>query len=177
MNNYQGIGEIDPVTGSYNRFNPETLTDYADPNKIIQDVYKEFKPEKYKVGESVLRNGMIEYTEKEREGITAERLNPSFQTALTSDPKFMSYIQQKYKYMGKDGLALPTVAAYAAQRAQDLSYMNESSISKMERDPLAVAREKARLDKQNIDYMMSFQQYGETTNGMLTMEPTFDPDN
>lgn len=177
MTNYQGIGQIDPVTGAYNRFNPEMLSDYSDPNKIIQDVYKEFKPEKHKVGESYLDNGFIRYKEVEKEGITPDRLNPSFQTALTADPKFMSYIQQKYKFMGKEDQALPTVATYAAQRAQDLSYMNESSINKMERDPLAVARAKAAMDKQNIDYMMSFQQYGETTTGLLTMEPTFDPEN
>ena len=177
MSNYQGIGQIDPVTGAYNRFNPETLTDYSDPNKIIQDVYKEFKPEKYKVGESYLQDGMIHYRETEQEGITPDRLNPSFQTALAADPKFMSYIQQRYKFLGRQDQVVPTIAAYAAQRAQDLSYLNQSSVDKMERDPLAVAREKARLDRQNIDYMMSFQQYGETTEGLLPMEPTFNPDN
>jgi hypothetical protein len=176
MSNYQGVGKIDPVTGSYNRFNPDTLSEWQDPNKIIQDVYKEFKPEKNKVGTSwVANDGTIRYQEVETEGITAQRLQPSFETALAANPKYMSYISQRAKFLGQPDSVQPFIKGYTAQRANDLSYMNESNISKLERDPLAVARAKAAMDKENINYMMSLQQYGESTTGLLSMEPTFDP--
>jgi len=178
MKNYTGIGEIDPVTGSYNRFNPDTLTDYRDPNKIIQDTFKEFKPEKRKVGTSWTdEKGFVHYSEQEQEGITPDRLAPSFQTALAADPQYSSYIQQKAKFIGLSPEEAQTWSKnYANQRAQDLSYMSSSNTDKMERDPLYVARAKANMDKENIDYMYNLQQYGETTNGLLSSEPTFNPD-
>ena len=57
MQNYTGIGDIDPVTGTYNRFAPEDLMDYQDPEAIVQDIWKGFKPEKRKVGTSWVENG------------------------------------------------------------------------------------------------------------------------
>ena len=146
MTNYKGIGEFDPVKGSYNVFNPETLSEYVDPDSIIQDAYKSFKPEKHKIGRTVFKDGLQVYEEQETEGITSARLDPSFSLALTSNPKYSSWLRQRLKYSGKDpNKATDYMQQYASQRAQDLSYMNSSDITKAERDPLFLLREKQRL--------------------------------
>lgn len=161
MNSYQGIGELDPVAGTYNRLNPETLTDYVNPDELIQNVYKNFKPQKYKVGRTEFRDGKQIYTEQEVEGIAADRLEPSFNEALRSDPKFFNYIRQKMKFEGTDPNDVEEAwTNYTRQRAQDLSYMNTSDIQKAERDPLFLLREKSRLKKaedQELMQLMSAQ--------------------
>ena len=160
MNNYTGVGEIDPVAGTYNRFNAEDLSDYTDAEAIIQKTYAGFKPEKWKQGVTTLKNGIFNYQEDEFEGIKAQRLAPSFQAALMNDPKYASYLGQKAKFMGAPPeAAAQLINGYAGQRAQDLSYMNQSSINKMERDPYYVAMAKAKADKENMQ-MFSQLQYG-----------------
>lgn len=89
----------------------------------------------------------------------------------------MSYISQRAKFLGNSDAVQPFIKSYTTQRANDLSYMNQSQIDKLERDPIAVARAKAQMDRENIDYYNSLQQYGESTTGLLSMEPTFDPNN
>ena len=143
MKNYNGIGEFNAVTGAYNIFTPEALTEYVDPDSIIQNTYKSFKPEKRKVGRTVFRNGQQIYEEQEQEGITADRLKPSFRAALTSDPKLEAWLTQRFKYSGQDPAQLTEyLDGYATRRAQDLSYMSSSDITKAERDPLFLLQEK-----------------------------------
>ena len=163
MNDYKGIGQFDPVRGSYNVFTPETLTEYVNPDTIIQDVYKNFKPEKIKVGRTVFQNGIQTYVEEEQEGISQERLYPSFLNAVASDPKYMNYLHQRAKFSGIAPDALKGyVDNYTKQRAQDLSYMNKSDIQKAERDPLFLLREKKRLDKETFSELFSPYQYEPT---------------
>lgn len=180
MEEYKGIGNFDPVTGAYNRFNPDTLTEYVNPDDVIQNVYKNFKPQKYKVGRTEFRNGQQIYTEEEMEGITPDRLYPSFASALDADPKFGQYVQQKAKFLRQsteDSWAY--LDAYTRQRAQDLSYMNRSNIQKAERDPLYLLREKQRLkdesDKKMMGAIMSQYQYDPTTEATARKKSNLDP--
>jgi len=180
MKNYQGIGEFNPVSGAYNMFTPEALTEYTDPDSIIQDTYKNFKPEKRKVGKTVFRNGLQVYEEQEQEGITVDRLNPSFYSALSSDPKYTQYMQQKAKYMGLSPNDVETFTKqYAAQRATDLSYMSTSDITKAERDPLFLLQEKQRLkdasDKKIISELTAQYKWEPTTQAMQRQEANIDP--
>lgn len=180
MKNYTGIGEQDPITGSYTQFNPETLSDYQDPDKIIRDIYSSFKPEKRSVGVTRLENGVFKYEHQDVEGIDPNRLYPSFAEGLGSNPKFMTYANQAAKFRGSTPEQVASsLDQYTRQRAQDLGYMNTSTDSKWERDPLAVAREKARLDKQNMQELMgSFLQYSQDVpNTTNNIEPRIDPEN
>ena len=178
MNNYTGVGEIDPVAGTYNRFNAEDLSDYTDAEAIIQKTYAGFKPEKWKQGVTTLKNGIFNYQEDEFEGIKAQRLAPSFQAALMNDPKYASYLGQKAKFMGAPPeAAAQLINGYAGQRAQDLSYMNQSSINKMERDPYYVTMAKAKADKENMQ-MFSQLQYGAGTGADVSLQhPDINYDN
>lgn len=181
MKNYTGIGTVDPVTGAFNKVNTEDLVDHIDEDKIIRDVYSTFKPEKRSQGMSYLdKDGFIKYEKVETDGITKDRLLPSFRQALAGNDQFVSYQSQKAKFLGIDpNQYLPAyVDNYSNRRAQDLSYLNMSSDSKMERDPLYVARAKASMDKENMMSMLSTLQY-ETGQPNVTMakEPTIDPDN
>jgi len=161
LNNYKGVGDVDPVTGTFNQFQAEDLVDYMDPEKIIKDVYSTFKPEKRLQGVSYVgKDGFIHYDEMEFDGISKDRLQPSFNSALKSNPQYMAYLGQKSRIAGvpPEG-AEAFVTSLANQRAQDLSYMNISSKGKMEANPYSLARYKAGLDKENIDYMMSSMRY------------------
>lgn len=164
MNQYSGIGDFDPISGNYNRFSADTLTEYVDPDAIIQDVYKNFKPEKYKIGRTEFRNGLQTQIEEEIEGIDPNRLSPSFQTALFNNPKYQAYLSQQSKIRGiPEEKVTEFIQGYAAQRAQDLSYMNRSNVSKSERDPLTLIHERARLRRQEREedkkYFESFNNY------------------
>jgi len=153
MKNYQGIGNIDPVTGSFNKLQTEEVADYQDPNEIIDKVYKEFKPEKGKTSYTVFQNGLQTQVEEEFESMDPNRLNSAFQQALFSEPKYITYVQQRAKFAGvpKDQ-ALGFVADLATQRANSLGYLNKTSGSKSERDPLALINARAAADRVNIKY-------------------------
>lgn len=162
MKNYTGVGEIDPVSGTFNRINVEDLATFKDPDSVIQKVLPGFKPEKHKVGESYVGNdGMIHYRERETEGLNPQRLYQGFAPALTSDAELNAYYGQKAKFLGMDpNQVAQGLDDYAKQRAMSLSYMNTSDIHKMQRDPAYIARLKASLDRDNIDYQYGLQQYG-----------------
>lgn len=180
MSNYTGVGNIDPVTGDYNRFNPEEVSAYTDPDKIIQDVYKTFKPEKRKVGKTVFENGLKKYTVEETEGIDANRLLPSFRQALLGNPQYSNYLAQKSKFLGLDSDSVEQyIDQYSEQRAQDLSYMNVSHDEKFDRDPLYLLREKARLDKKNQDDLLQklSYRYDPATKNINRDAVKIDPEN
>lgn len=148
MENYKGIGTFNPVTGSYNTFNPETLSEYADMEANIQKSFATFKPEKRKVGKTRFENGKIIYDEQEVEGISANRLDPSFQQVLATDPKVIGYMTQKARYMGlTPQQAQQYISNYATQRAKDLAYESSSDINKAQRDPLSLLYARAALAK------------------------------
>lgn len=154
MKNYQGIGSFDPVKGSYNIFNPETLSEYGDMEGNIQKSFATFKPEKSKHGTTQFKNGNIIYHETEYEGISKARLKPSFESALNTDPKITNYISQRAKYLGYSPKeAQDYINNFAAQRANDLAYQNSSDIEKVTRDPLSLlyARAKIAADAKKVD--------------------------
>lgn len=182
MNNYTGIGEKDPVTGSYKYFQPETLSEYVNPDDIIQDVYKNFKPQKYEIGRTVFENGQQKHLTDTFEGISPDRLYPSFATALAGNPKFNAYIQQRSRYTGvPQSRMIEDIDKYTQQRAQDLAYLNESHIDKSERDPLFLLRERQRLKDQSNNSMLNQlraqYQYDPTTEATTRKEASLDPDN
>ncbi len=178
MKNYTGIGDLDPVTQTYNQIQPDELMDHQSAEDIVQNVYKQFKPEKKSVSMPSIRNGIIENRQVSTEGIEAKRLYPSFATALSADPKLTQYLSQRAKFAGLDPNAqLDYIDQYSKQRAQDLSYMNESDERKWTRDPLAVARVKAQADKENMQQFMSFLQHEPLAPNTTYVEPKIDPDN
>ena len=168
MNQYKGIGEFDPITGNYNRFNAETLSEYIDPDSIIQDVYKNFKPEKQKISRTEFKNGLQTQITEEIDGISASRLQPSFQTALANNPKYIAYLTQQAKLRGIPEEEIGTfVQQYAGRRAMDLSYQNKANEVRSERDPLSLIYTRHRLRQQEnqelIQGLTSNYQYDPTT--------------
>jgi hypothetical protein len=155
MENFKGT-VADPTTGLFNRFEADEVAKRIDPDQIIQDVYKNFKPEKIKTATTVFKNGLKTDITVETEGITSERLLPSFEVALQNNPDFAAHIMQRAKFAGVDPETVKTyVANYAKQRAHDLSYMSKTNMSLSDRDQLALlnaredredARKKAELD-------------------------------
>ena len=153
MKNYQGIGQIDPVTGSFNKINTEEVADYQDPNEIIDKVYKEFKPEKGKTAYTKFQNGLQTQVEEEFESMDPNRLNIAFQQALFSDPKYVTYMRQRSKFLDvPDEQMVESIAALTGQRANALGYTNRFNSSKSERDPLALINARAAADRVNIKY-------------------------
>lgn len=179
MKNYKGIGEFDPISGNYNRFNADQLTEYVNPDDIIQNVYKNFKPEKHRVARTTFENGQQVTRDVEVEGISANRLTPSFNSALQQNPKYQAYLQQQSKFRGLSGKEVEaSIAGYVQQRAQDLSYASDSDIVKRERDPLALLHERHRLKKQEQqDFFsaVSAFEYNPTTEVSSRKESTIDP--
>ena len=179
LKNYQGIGQRDPITGSFNRFTPETLTQHVDAEKIIQDVEKSISPQKIRVGRTVFKNGLQTQITEEAEGKSFDRLYPSFSTALQANPGLMQYAQQKARFLEVDPEeVLNYFDDYAKQRASALSYMNTIDEQKSERDPLMLVRERARLAKKNQEELLkSFYQYEPTVDVVNKEQSTITPDN
>jgi hypothetical protein len=179
MSKYQGIGQRDPVTGNYGRFNPETLTEYIDPEKIARDVANATKPVSYKQGRTVFKNGLQTDITEEISGVTPERLHPAIQSALTNNPQYVAYIQQKARRLGiSPDQALGMVEQFSHQRAQDLSYINRVDDQKSRVDPRSLIRLRADLQKQNMQEVLgSFYQHEPTIDAVTKEQSTITPDN
>ena len=142
LENFQGT-KLNPETGLYNTFEADEVAKRVDPDQIIQDVYKNFKPEKIKTATTVFKNGLKTDITVETEGITSERLLPSFEVALQNNPDFAAHIMQRAKFAGVDPETVKSyVANYAKQRAHDLSYMSKTNMALSDRDQLALLRER-----------------------------------
>lgn len=142
LENFQGT-KLNPETGLYNTFEADEVAKRVDPDQIIQDVYKNFKPEKIKTATTVFKNGLKTDITVETEGITSERLLPSFEVALQNHPDFAAHIMQRAKFAGVDPSTVKSyVANYAKQRAHDLSYMSKTNMALSDRDQLALLRER-----------------------------------
>lgn len=181
MKEYKGIGNYDPIKGSYNIFNPDTLSEYVNPDTLIRSAYDSFKPEKIKIGRTVFQNGLQTDIVEEQEGISAGRLYPSFTNVLTSDPKYSNYVKQRAKFLGMDPeMVVNSIDQYAKQRAIDLSYMNTSTIQKSERDPLYLLREKQRLEDESnrvmLGDLMARFEYEPTVEAPKVKESTLSTD-
>lgn len=178
MQQYQGIGQRDPNTGSFNVFSPETLTEYADPEQIVQDVAAKTKPQKFRRLTTQFKNGLKEEAIVEHNGVTPERLYPGFVQALTTDPKYMNYLRQRAKFTGLDPNQLPAaIDSFARSRAQSLSYMDDIQEQRLDRDPLALLYTKHRLQQEaNQELVRSFYQQDPTVDVVSREESTITPE-
>lgn len=178
MKQYKGVGDLDPVTGTYNAFNPEALADYKDYNKLISDINKDIPEEFKRLGTTkVNQNGYDYYTEEEVKGKNPTKLYNAFLTGLVGDPGYSTYLQQRSRFMGVDSNTTnQLVMSLAKQKAEELGgYYSVSSIEKAKANPFAVAKYKAGLDKQNMQEMMgSLLQYNQSVPSNYTLEPDID---
>lgn len=133
---YQGIGEKDSVTGSYNMLNVPDLAKYVDESKLIDEAYAKTPEQKRKEGKTYFKDGNQYYSEVETQGKPYEVLQQSFSDALVSDNAYINYKDQLNYLTGSQADIgqdiMNTADAYASTRA----YMNTSDILKAERDPV-----------------------------------------
>lgn len=182
MGRYQGVGEFNPVTGAYNIFNPETLSEYADMEANIQKSFATFKPEKRKVVRTKFENGKIVKYEEETDGVTSDRLKPSFQQVLATDPKISTYYMQKAKYLGLGADQTKAyIDNYATQRAHDLAYMNTVDSETAVRDPLSLlyARHKLAEDakKKEVEQLRNLWTTSPSVGLPFRKQSEINPDN
>lgn len=179
MNKYSGIGQRDPVSGSFRRFNPETLTEYVDPEKIAQSVADATKPITIKNSRTVFQNGLQTDITDELSGVTADRLHPAIQSALTSNPQYMAYVQQKARRLGASpDDVMDMIADFSQKRASSLSYLSPTHLEQSRVDPRSLIRLRANLQKQNMQEVLgTFYQHEPTIDVLTKEQSTITPDN
>ena len=166
MSRYQGVGQRNPETGTYNSINPETLTEYVDPEKLIIDAANALKPRSYTTSRTEFKDGKRTDITTEASGVTYDRMYPAISAALLNNPKYMAYLQQKSRHLGVDpDQALQYLDGFLRNKAVNLAYTDTKDLNKTRWDEMALLHERSRLQKKNIeDVMTSFYQHEPTTD-------------
>lgn len=190
MSTYQGIGNIDPVTGDFNRLNPEHIVEYKDYNATINEINKNIPIEKQAIGRTVRNGNYLDYQYQNVEGKDPNKLYSAFRTGLENDPQVVGRLDQISKFLGlpQDSASL-WLDQISQAKAQELGgYSTTERTNKLEADPFALASHKAALDRANIKYkneldkktiqdLQSGLEYGQLTgNPYAKSEPNIDPE-
>lgn len=147
--NYQGVGQIDPLTGQYSQINIPELSDYYDVNKSVTDLLT--KLPKKKVSETVptVKDGYITYSTKETEKIDPQEAQKALVGKLYGDNAFMAYATQKAQLMGVDPLQYVQGVVENAATQQLPAFTGEMSYNealKISGDPVELQRRKLAND-------------------------------
>lgn len=102
-NSYKGVGERDPVTGTFAQANPVTLAPFVNAQKIIGEATKDIKPKKYKTQKEEFRPDGTKYThEVEVEMYDPNEIEARTVTALASNDQWSAYVRQMAQLQGLD---------------------------------------------------------------------------
>lgn len=179
MSRYQGVGQRNPETGTYNSINPETLTEYVDPEKLIIDAANALKPRSYTTSRTEFKDGKRTDITTEASGVTYDRMFPAISSALLNNPKYMAYLQQKSRHLGVNpDQALQYLDGFLRNKAVNLAYTDTKDLNKTRWDEMALLHERSRLQKKNLeDVMTSFYQHEPTTDVLNREQSIITPDN
>lgn len=149
MRNYKGVSSNED--GVYAPTMIEDVAEFSDPNKLFMDVQSKITPEKTKIQYTKFENGFVKDITEEVETKSPQKLKQAFGTALMSDKKTINYLRQQARYRGLNpSSTLQYVDDLTTSAATSYAYRNISSGTKTERDPMALAAYKAKLDADNI---------------------------
>jgi hypothetical protein len=148
-NSYTGIGEKDPITGSYNMLNVPALAKYVDEDSIFKEVEKTVPWRKSKVVKDVVGNdGRIHKITEEVEVRDPQELSNAFQSALMNNDQYMEYMMQRADLVGEDLLSAIDGQVFNYQKniiPAYSGYKNRSQGHELEEDPIATDYRRHRL--------------------------------
>lgn len=167
LGNYTGVGKKDPISGSYNILEPESIAEYVDPNSIIEDMFKNTPELEREVGREVFQNGMKIYNREKVKGKTYDQLNPAFTTALRNNSTYQNYlaqtsrfrnnISQEESFQAADDYTTRLGSAWAQMKA----YENRSTDQRIDRDPLYLQNLRHKQSMDRIRYRRQLQKQDE----------------
>lgn len=102
MLNYQGVGERDPITGSYNELSPESIARYVNGEEIAREAAKEIAAmeggsETVNIGGQWLVKKGNKY-----EVIEPGLIQSVVERSLSNNPEYINYLRQDSKFSGQD---------------------------------------------------------------------------
>lgn len=166
LGNYTGVGKKDPISGSYNILEPESIAEYVDPNAIVEDIFKNTPELEREVGRERFENGLKIYQKERVKGKTFDQLQPAFKVGLTSNSKYMDYLSQNYKFQGVDPersqeVAVNYVDAISNRWAQLKQYENRFDDQRVDRDPLYLQNLRHKQSMDRIKYSRQLRKQDE----------------
>lgn len=103
LQNYKGVGEKDPLTGSYAQMNPEPLNKYVDEYALMMDVIPKVPKRKQSIAVPVDGgNGKIFMTQKEVEYVDPREMETAVTQTLLNNDGWVSYMSQLARLQGQD---------------------------------------------------------------------------
>lgn len=97
---YKGVGDLDPITQSYNNLNPEGISEYVDHYKLGLEAVKALHPNATEITQDSVSGYWLV-----KEGESIKELSPqTIQNAvygrLSTDPKLLSFLNQNLRFQG-----------------------------------------------------------------------------
>lgn len=100
LDTYEGIGEFNPTSGSYNILAPEALAKYVDPYELGIDIAKELEPFVDEVKFDQVSGQWIVTQGQKTSILRPEDIQSIVNNRLQMSDPYMSYVQQLYELRG-----------------------------------------------------------------------------
>lgn len=103
LNSYTGVGEIDPITGNYNKYNPLYAPSF-DLSKVMESSIAKLKPTNTKTTDfNPIGRATIQKTSLDTEKLSTDRLEASIMSDLMQDENFKASVAFRAKIDGDGG--------------------------------------------------------------------------
>lgn len=159
LSNYKGIGQIDPLTKTYNTINTVEIVPYVDISKKAMDAASKIVAEKGGYESWTLSNDGYIWGKKgsKWERVTPERITSVISNAINNDPAIAAYVQQS-RMFGYDPLTQENLKGIIQQGIDTYAYNNTWSTSDIKFDPIGTKQIQDQMDA------MQSQRYMPTIN-------------
>ena len=149
---YKGVGEKDPISGSYKSLNMPDLAEYVDANAILDEAFTKTPEIKTKEGRTYWEGDKQFYKEVEKSGKSYNTLNSAFYNALTNNNKYVGYLQQYAYLLGEKDSAEKDIETISSNQAKVRAYENSSDILKGEYSPVYLENLKHQHAMRRLKY-------------------------
>ena len=159
---YSGVGEKNPLTQSYNVFNPEEIIAYTNPDTVVLPAIKQLEASGFEKEWDSIGGQWIMRNKQSGEVLTEDEIARTAFRSLANDKNYFNSLSQMAKFRGEDNYDPTEYALGLAQDyGRDYAYSKTKTSQTVSPNEWAMAKYKADRDDarqgQLLDSMSSTQ--------------------
>lgn len=165
---YSGVGEKNPITQSYNVFNPEEVIGYTNPDTVVLPAIKALEASGFEKEWDSIGGQWIMRNKQSGEELTEEEIARTAFRALANDKNYFNSLSQTARFRGEEGYD-PT--EYALKLAQsygaDYAYSRTKQSQTVSPNEWGMAKYKADRDDARQNQLLDGMSNIPTQRGTL----------
>lgn len=151
--NYSGVGDFNPVSGSYNVINPDNLAKYVDPYSLGIDIAKELEPFVGEATYDTVSGDWVVTNGSKKEILPKEYVASVVGNRLAQSDEYMNYLTQTLRYQGVTDPSMvdKQIGLVAENLGNAFARNNVSTTHKLKERGFELAKYKKGLDEELLN--------------------------